>query len=216
MWNSKDLTIAECRYTETSVYVDGINYRLKSLAKWSNQVTSSSFYLCHLSTACIVYTHKRLNLTHPTIISTGHEHLHIITISTHYLYRAYPIPAISHFTILPFHSSSKPRLRLFINRYGENMVENDSKVGSSSNLSVKPNSKGPAQIAAVNNYSTTCQAMLPTDETATPSESTGSSLELSIDSLDDPKQPIHQSSPTKFKPRSSNQQLLRAVGLYVV
>ena len=142
MWNSKDLTIAECRYTETSVYVDGINYRLKSLAKWSNQVTSSSFYLCHLSTACIVYTHKWLNLTHPTIISTGHEHLHIITISTHHLYRAYPIPAISHFTILPFHSSSKPRLRLFINRYGENMVENDSKVGSSSNLSVKPNSKG--------------------------------------------------------------------------
>ena len=96
------------------------------------------------------------------------------------------------------------------------MVENDSKVGSSSNLSVKPNSKGPAQIAAVNNYSTTYQAMLPTDETATPSESTGSSLELSIDSLDDPKQPIHQSSPTKFKPRSSNQELLRAVGLYVV
>ena len=67
-----------------------------------------------------------------------------------------------------------------------------------------------------NNYSTTSPAMLPTDETATPSESTGSSLELSIDSLDDPKQPIHQSSPTKFKPRSSNQQLLRAVGLYVV
>ena len=51
-----------------------------------------------------------------------------------------------------------------------------------------------------NNYSTTSPAMLPTDETATHSESTGSSLELSIDSLDDQKQPIHQSSPTKFKP----------------